>query len=203
MTSPRDLTVSNPASSAATCSRPSSTPPEVAILGLNCVTERAVQVENGIAFHRHMTFSLPFSTTASTARRREVPTTLESHPRVRPELAGSERDRAWRRLTRRTAYAGGRATVLQPMPALHGLGGSRHGRPAASGGPSHPVRRRGRRRRRRGRRRDAPRGDTPTRQADRRDKSTGTRRSSSATSPSPRTFGGRRGGRGVRRHRRW
>ncbi|MFC3478241.1 dihydrolipoamide acetyltransferase family protein [Halobacterium litoreum] len=35
-------------------------PPEVAILGVNRVTERPVQVENGIAFRRHVTFSLSF-----------------------------------------------------------------------------------------------------------------------------------------------
>ncbi|MXR20185.1 dihydrolipoamide acetyltransferase family protein [Halobacterium bonnevillei] len=35
-------------------------PPEVAILGVNRVTERAVQVSNGISFHRHVTFSLSF-----------------------------------------------------------------------------------------------------------------------------------------------
>ncbi|WP_135827716.1 dihydrolipoamide acetyltransferase family protein [Halorussus halobius] len=35
-------------------------PPEVAILGLNRVTERAVRTDDGLAFRRHMTFSLSF-----------------------------------------------------------------------------------------------------------------------------------------------
>jgi len=35
-------------------------PPEIAILGVNRVTERAVQIDRGIEFSRHVTFSLTF-----------------------------------------------------------------------------------------------------------------------------------------------
>ncbi|AHG02965.1 dihydrolipoyllysine acetyltransferase [Halobacterium sp. DL1] len=64
-------------------------PPEVAILGLNRVTERAVQVENGIAFHRHMTFSLSFDhRVVDGADAAKFLTTLESHLESAPELAG-------------------------------------------------------------------------------------------------------------------
>ena len=35
-------------------------PPEIAILGINRVTERAVQIDRGIEFSRHVTFSLTF-----------------------------------------------------------------------------------------------------------------------------------------------
>jgi len=64
-------------------------PPEVAILGLNRVTERAVQVENGIAFHRHMTFSLSFDhRVVDGAYAAKFLTTLESHLESAPELAG-------------------------------------------------------------------------------------------------------------------
>jgi len=173
-------------------------PPEVAILGLNRVTERAVQVENGIAFHRHMTFSLSFDhRVVDGADAAKFLTTLESHLESARNSPGSERDRARRRLTRTHGLCG------WPCDRSPGLcqhfsrtrRQSSRARPAASGGPSHsgsPKRAPTSSSRTSTRR---PRGGHPDPQADRRDNRPGrvVRRVRRHRPRGP--LGGRRGGR--------
>lgn len=66
-------------------------PPEVAILGLNRVTERAVRTDDGLAFRRHMTFSLSFDhRVVDGADAARFLTTLEGYLEDAPSVVGAE-----------------------------------------------------------------------------------------------------------------
>jgi len=66
-------------------------PPEVAILGLNRVTERAVRTDDGLAFRRHMTFSLSFDhRVVDGADAARFLTTLDGYLEDAPAVVGAE-----------------------------------------------------------------------------------------------------------------